>query len=249
MRLTEDVAIVGGGSFTGFGLSADLDSHVYLLDGGSGYALVDCGMGTSQGLERVLARIESVGVDPAAIDRLLLTHYHTDHAGGAAVYRERLSLQVSIGADVQTALETPDHEMTQFTAGSAAGAFPAAYEYPACTVDDPLIDGDVREVGRLSVRYVSTPGHCAGHGSYLVTGGDRTYLLAGDAVFAQGRLFLQGIPDCDLAASMSSLRRLAALEFSALLPGHGAIALTGGHDHVGAAVAVIDRLGVPQNIV
>ena len=132
MRLTEDVAIVGGGSFTGFGLSADFDSHVYLLDGGSGYALVDCGMGTSQGLERVLARIESVGVDPAAIDRLLLTHYHTDHAGGAAVYRERLSLQVSIGADVQTALETPDHEMTQFTAGSAAGAFPAAYEYPAC---------------------------------------------------------------------------------------------------------------------
>ena len=194
MRLTEDVAIVGGGSFTGFGLSADLDSHVYLLDGGSGYALVDCGMGTSQGLERVLARIESVGVDPAAIDRLLLTHYHTDHAGGAAVYRERLSLQVSIGADVQTALETPDHEMTQFTAGSAAGAFPAAYEYPAVPWTIRSSTATCARLGGCLVRYVSTPGHCAGHGSYLVTGGRPHHLLAGDAVFAQGRLFLQGHP-------------------------------------------------------
>jgi glyoxylase-like metal-dependent hydrolase (beta-lactamase superfamily II) len=196
-----------------------------------------------------VARIASLGIDPAAIGRLLLTHYHTDHAGGAARYRERLSLTVSIGAEARRALEQPDHSLTQFEAGRAAGAFPAGYEYPPCPVDDPLEDGDARAVGGLSVRFLSTPGHCTGHGSYLVTGGERTYLLAGDAVFALGKLFLQAIPDCDLGASLDSVRRLAALDFDALLPGHGAIALDGGQDHVRAALATIDRLAVPENIV
>jgi glyoxylase-like metal-dependent hydrolase (beta-lactamase superfamily II) len=139
--------------------------------------------------------------------------------------------------------------MTQFEVARAAGVFPAGYEFAACPVDDPLTDGDVRAVGHLNVRYIATPGHCGGHGSYLVTGGERTYLFAGDAVFAQGRLFLQATPDCDLKASLDSVRRLGALEFTALLPGHGAIALDGGRDHVRAAVSVIDRLGVPQNII
>jgi glyoxylase-like metal-dependent hydrolase (beta-lactamase superfamily II) len=249
MRLTEDVAIVGGGVMTGFGLSSDLDAHVYLLDGGSDCALIDCGMGTRLGVEKVLAQIRGAGVDPERVTRLLLTHYHTDHAGGAASYRERVGLRVSISARVRHALEEPDHTMTQFDAARAAGVFPADYDFQPCAVDDPMVDGDVREVGRLSVRYLDTPGHCAGHGSYLVTGGERTYLFAGDAVFAQGRLFLQAIPDCDLAASADSVRRLGDLDFDALLPGHGAIALSGGQDHVRAAVGVLDRLAVPQNII
>ena len=241
MRLTPDVALVGGGTITGFGLSADFDAHVYLLDGGGGeLALVDCGMGTELGRERVLGQIRDAGCDPADVQRLLLTHYHTDHAGGAAAYREELELRVSIGADVQAALEGPDHEATQFGPAQRAGIFPADYAYRGCPVDEPLRDGDELAVGRLKVRYLATPGHCAGHGSYL---------LAGDAVFHGGKLFLQGIADCDLQASLASVRRLAGLEFDALLPGHGAIALHDGGAHVGAALATIDRLGVPPNIV
>ena len=249
MRLTDDAVLVGGGVMTGFGLSADLDAHVYLLDGGTDFALIDCGMGTPAGAEKVLGWIQSAGVEPGSVSRLLLTHYHTDHAGGAAFYRDRLRLRVSIGQEAKRALEAPDHHMTQFEAGRAAGVFPAVYDFPGCPVDDPLSDGDVRTVGRLTVRYLGTPGHCAGHGSYLVSGGEREYLFAGDAVFAQGKLFLQATPDCDLAASLQSVRRLGALEFDALLPGHGAIALTGGPNHVRAALQTIDRLAVLQNIV
>src|SRR3954447_9652898 len=221
MRLTGDVHLVGGGAFTGFGLSADFDAHVYLLDGGSELALVDCGMGTQTGMARVLENVRATGVDPGRISRLLLTHYHTDHASGAARYRDSLGVRVAFSAAERAALEGPDHARTSFAAAQEAGIFPAGFTYPACPVDDPLGHGDELEVGRLRVRYLETPGHCAGHGSYLVTGGEGTHLLAGDAIFAGGKLFLQATDDCDLRQSLDSVLQLAELDFDTLLPGHG----------------------------
>ena len=249
MKLTDDVYLVGGGSLTGFGVSADFDAHCYLLNGGDEVALVDCGMGTEAGFERVSARIGETGVDPETLRRLFITHYHTDHAGGASVYREAFGLQVATGEETARALSSADHEATAFAAAKEAGIFPADYEYPACPVADELADGDERSVGRLTVCYLDTPGHCGGHGSYLVSGGERVYLLGGDAVFAGGKLFLQGIPDCDLQASLASVKKLAGLEFEAFLPGHGVIALDEGRVHVDLAAQAIDRLAVPPNIV
>ena len=72
-------------------------------------------------------------------------------------------------------------------------------------------------------------------------------LLTGDALFAGGRIQLQAIPDCDLGASLATLRRLAGESFEALLPGHGPIALSDGPAHVAAATVVMDGLGVPPN--
>jgi glyoxylase-like metal-dependent hydrolase (beta-lactamase superfamily II) len=250
MRLTDDVVLAGGGTLTGFGVSADFDAHVYLLNGGDGQlALIDCGMGTATGMERLLANVAAAGLDPSRIARLFLTHYHTDHAGGAARYRERLGLAVAISSAAADALERGDHEATSFRAARELGIFPSDFEYPPCPVDDRLEDGDLRQVGRLTLRFVATPGHAAGHGSYLVTGGETTYLFAGDAVFAGGKIFLQATADCDLQASLESVRRLAALDFDAFLPGHGSIALRDGRAHVEAAKAAIDRLAVPPSLV
>ena len=56
------------------------------------------------------------------------------------------------------ALETGDHEATQFGPARRPGFFAADYDYAACPVDDRLADGDELRVGRLTVRYVATPG-------------------------------------------------------------------------------------------
>lgn len=248
MRLTSDVALVAGGPLTGFGLSADFDAHAYLLDGGSELALIDCGLGTDQGRAGLLERVARLGLDTARIRRLFLTHYHADHAGGAAPYRTDLDLAVSIASDVAPALAGADHEATQFRAARELGIFPEGYRFLPCPVDDPLVDGDVRSVGRLTVEAIATPGHCAGHTSYRVSGGERTYLFSGDAIFAGGKVLLQAIPDCDLGRLTASIRRLGATEFDALLPGHGAIVLDGGATHVGAAVTMLDRLAIPPSL-
>jgi glyoxylase-like metal-dependent hydrolase (beta-lactamase superfamily II) len=247
MRLTDDIVLVGGGSYTGFGVSADFDAHCYLLDGGDELALVDCGTGTKTAMERLLANIADAGLDPARISHLFLTHFHTDHAGGAGRYRDRLGCSVAISADAAEALEQGDHEATSLAPGQRAGLFPADFDYPACPVADRLADGDEHRVGRLTVRFVATPGHCAGHGSYLVSGRGRTYLLACDAVFAFGKVAVLATADCDLQALLSSVRRLAGEEFDALLPGHAQIVLDGGKAHVEQARATIDSLNVPPN--
>jgi glyoxylase-like metal-dependent hydrolase (beta-lactamase superfamily II) len=248
VRLTPDVLLVGGGSHTGFGLSADFDAHVYLLDGGSELALVDCGMGTELGMQRVLGNIRAAGLAPERVTRLLLTHYHTDHASGASRYREALGLRTVFSASERAALELPDHARTSFRAAQEAGIFAEDFTYPACPVDDALVDGDELSVGHLRVRYLTTPGHCAGHGSFLVTGRETTHLLGGDAVFAGGKLLLQATGDCDLRESLDSVLRLGDLHFDTLLPGHGPVVLRDAASHVQTAVTAIKGLAVPPNI-
>src|SRR5437667_5317979 len=87
LRLTEDVYLVGGSPSVGFGLSGEIDSHVYCIDGGGELALIDCGMAVGDSLERIFANLREDGLDPARIGSLFVTHYHTDHAGGAANFR------------------------------------------------------------------------------------------------------------------------------------------------------------------
>ena len=238
---------MGGGPFSGLGLTAGGDSHVYLIDGGSELALIDCGLGISY--DAVIGHVKADGFDPARITMLFLTHYHGDHAGGASQFQEQLGLSVAISSDGKAALETGDEFATSLAAAREAGIYPADYKLRPCPVADALDDGAMRTVGDLSLQFLSTPGHCYGHGSYLMTGGAKTVLFAGDSVFWAGQILLQAIPDCDLQAALASVLKLEKLEFDAFLPGHGAITLAGGHLHVELAAKAVRSLAVPRNIV
>lgn len=249
MQLTDRIHLVGGGPFSGFGLTAAADSHVYLVDGGSELALVDVGLGMPEAFDQLVANITAAGFDPASIGHVLLTHYHADHAAAAAAARARFGAQVAIAAEAADAVERGDEQATGLAAARDAGVFPTDARFPPCPVDRRLSDGDVVEVGDAQVTFVTTPGHCAGHGSYLLDGVDGGALFAGDAVFWAGRILLQAVPDCDLQAAMASLRRLAELEFEAFLPGHGALTVAGGALHTELAVGELDRLAVPKGIV
>ena len=91
MKLTERIHVVGSG-WLGFGLSHDLDCHVYLVNGGTELALIDAGAGLE--VERIVANIRADGLDPGRLKYVLLTHAHSDHAGGCKFWKDRYGARV-----------------------------------------------------------------------------------------------------------------------------------------------------------
>lgn len=249
MRLTSEVYLVGGGSTLGFGLSDDPDCHVYLIDGGDELALIDCGMAAGRSWERIAANIAAEGVDPTKLTTLILTHYHIDHAGGAARFREEYGLQVLAPCGAAEALRTGDEKAVSLDVAKAGGMYAADYVFQPVAVDRELAEGDRATVGGLTLETYDTPGHCDGHASYLLRGRERTYLFAGDAIFAGGRVVWQNIHDNSVQNTVATIRKLHELEFDALLPGHAAVVLDGGKRHVAMAVEQLDKLALPKHLV
>jgi hydroxyacylglutathione hydrolase len=249
VRITGEVYVVGGGVTNAFGLSDDPDCHIYLVDGGDELALIDCGMASGDSLERVLGNVRAEGLDPEKITKVIVTHYHMDHAGGAARFRERLGVEVVAPADAAPALRTGDESAVALDVANAAGVYAADYHFQPVEVTREVREGDRIRVGKLELEVIETPGHCDGHVSLLLRGRERRYLFAGDAVFSGGRVVLQNIHDCSIQKSAASIAKLARLEFDALLPGHAAICLEGGMRHVATANAACQSLFVPKNLV
>lgn len=249
MRLTQDVLLVGGGDF-GFNLSHSLDCHIYLIDGGDEVALVDTGIGGVHGeTETVLRLIKSDGIDTGRISKILLTHYHGDHAGGAADFVRALGAGVHGSPLTANALSKGDEEAISLAFAKQAGFYPADYVYEATPCTPSLQEGVSFNVGRLKVTPFDTPGHCRGHVSLLVEGGDRTYLIGGDLVFYGGTIIAQNIHDCFIQEYSDSVLKMASVDFDALLPGHLSISLRNGKRHMDLAAKQFSKLMIPKNAV
>ncbi len=248
MRLTPEVYVVGGGANLAFGLSDDPDCHVYLIDGGDEYALIDCGMADGRSLDRITENIRREELDLSRLRTLILTHYHMDHAGGAARFRERFGLQVWAPRAAAEALRTGDEVAVALDVAKAAGFYAADYRFEPVAVDRELDEGDRLRVGDLELEVIDTPGHCTGHVSYLMHGGERRSLFAGDAVFSGGRVVWQNTHDCSVPLTIASIRKLRGIAFDSLLPGHAAVVLDGGMRHVELAAEQADKLFVPKNL-
>lgn len=248
MKLTRDAYVVGGGRF-GFGISGPLDCHVYVIDGGNGeLALIDPGLGLPGDFELVLQNMREDGLDPQRVRKLILTHYHCDHVGAAREAFERLDVEVIASQLAAPVIRTGDERAVALDVAKAAGFYPADYHLPPCPVHRAVREGDQIQVGNLTLDVWETPGHCDGHLSFLMRGGDRTYLIGADLVFWGGRILLQNIHDCRIDAYAASVAKVVKLDFEALLPGHLQISLRNGKQHIEQAAAAFSQLGVPPNL-
>ncbi len=247
MRLTSDIALVGGGD-TGFNISAPLDCHIYVIDGGSDAAIVDAGMGGRHGAtDRILQAIAADGVSHDRVSRLFLTHYHADHAGGSADFRSRLGLEVLGSPLCAATLEAGDEETISLPFAKKSGFYPADYVFEPCPASPSLVEGSRFDVGNLQVTIYDTPGHSAGHVSLLVEGGEKTYLISGDLVFWGGTIIAQNIPDCSIQDYAASTIKMAGVDFDAYLPGHFGISLERGKRHIDRAAEQFSKLMIPRN--
>jgi glyoxylase-like metal-dependent hydrolase (beta-lactamase superfamily II) len=117
-----------------------------------------------------------------------------------------------------------DHAAAAMALAKATGAPIAAMDSPGTEHDAPLVldrslrDGDRIELDGTSIRTVSTPGHASNQVCFLLE--STGMLFTGDHIM-QGSTVVIWPPDGNMAAYLSSLRRLIPLDVAILAPGHG----------------------------
>lgn len=218
------------------------DCNCYLVWDGTDGLLIDSGTGIAA--DRWLANIGEV-CDPRRLAGVVLTHYHADHAGGAA-RAAQAGLPLMASAETAVALESGDEEATQVARARQAGVYPPDYRLAPAYVDRVVTDGELVRAGRLSARVLAAPGHCAGNLTVLAEAG-RRLLFSGDTVFTSGRVSVQPLPDCRPHEYGRTLLRLADETCDALFPGHGSTDVHEGQRHLEAAAAHVRALVVPPN--
>jgi hydroxyacylglutathione hydrolase len=159
-------------------------------------------------LDRIEAAIAEVGMKP---EKILLTHGHIDHAGGAAELRERLGGVPIEGphADERPLLDNLDKQ------GVAYGI-----EARPVTPDRWLADGDTVSVAGHTFEVMHCPGHSPG--SVVLVNRAQRFALMGDVLF-QGSVGRTDLPMGSHEALMNSIRtKVMTLgdEF-AFICGHG----------------------------
>ncbi len=205
--------------------------HCYLLEGeggGEGWTLVDTGIGLPGAAERWRELLAELG---APVDRIVVTHYHPDHVGGAAdvaaltgapVYQGRLDYEqcLTAWASEATRGRVLEHLRLHGMPGPEAEAVWAHQAGVASWVHfardpEPLEPGE--RIAGWEVLHL--PGHADGHLCLLREG----VLVAGDALLDQITPNIGLWPSFGsdpLGEYLTTLDRVVSLAPSIALPGH-----------------------------
>jgi hydroxyacylglutathione hydrolase len=241
MKIVEGLHLVASGG-SGFDLSDSLDCNVFLLTDGREHHIFDAGAGRD--IDGCFTEMRNDGLDPMAIRTLFLTHGHADHSGGAAELVARVPGLTVVAGPLTSAILSRNDERLISLDRVRGKFYPLDYAWTAPRVDRVLKSGESLELGPFRITLHETPGHSDDHCCYLVESGGVRSLIAGDALFAGGRVILQDIEDCSVAKTLSSIRMLAGLDFERFLPGHGRFSLRNGRRHVDAALLYVEA-GTP----
>jgi len=195
------VYLIGGPNVTG----AD-DAAVYLIDFGSDLVLVDAGAGGSS--SQLVRNIEMLGLNPALVSHVILTHCHIDHIGSAPFFREKYKAKIIIHELDAKALETGDSVRT------AANWYGTTF--PPTKINRKLTGAqETLKFGSEELHCLHTPGHTPGSiAVYLDKLGQRV-LFGQDIHGPFHKAF-----GSDIEAWKKSMQTLLALEADILCEGH-----------------------------
>jgi glyoxylase-like metal-dependent hydrolase (beta-lactamase superfamily II) len=208
----------------------DLVNSFLFADADGSLTLVDAGMKRAD--KKVLASLAQLGKAPQDVERIVLTHAHTDHAGGLAAVKEATG--GSVLAHDRDAVYLQTGKPPQLDASRLSGRLMTRMRgsFGKVDVGETFQDGDVLPIGG-GLRVVHTPGHSPGHVSLLHESSG--VLITGDAIFNVRGLRYSPATFCtDIRLSRETADRLGELDYEVAAFTHGAHVSSGAREAVRA---------------
>jgi glyoxylase-like metal-dependent hydrolase (beta-lactamase superfamily II) len=172
-------------------LEPDLMTTPYnpiVVNTGSKLVLIDTGTGEASYIKskgvggQLLTNLAAAGIDPGAIDTVIISHYHGDHVNGLLTAAKTLAFpnaEILVPA-VEHKYWTDDGEMSRAPKGRVADLFVSNRQ---------VFSGDVLKRMRTyewdkdvvpGIHAVGTPGHTPGHTSFVVASGAQSVYVQSD---------------------------------------------------------------------
>ena len=168
--------------------------YAYLVLG-SGICLIDSGVHNSHTL--IFDYLKSLGRRPEDISLLILTHAHPDHIGSAGAIKAATKCRIAAHPDAQAWIENVEQ---QFEERPVPGFHTLAGE--SVSVDRLLQDGEIIDLGPVSLEVIHSPGHARGAISLFCR--EERVLFSGDAIPLAGELPIYD----DVTATVGSINKL-----------------------------------------
>lgn len=189
-------------------VSVPFDENTYILwlEGQSECVIVDPGLQPAA----IIKLIDEQGLVPAVV---LLTHGHSDHIAGNGSIKERWPhCPLVIGAGDASKLTDP--------VGNLSAGF--GFEVLSPPADQTVTEGETYEAAGLNFSVLETPGHSAGHVTFLTEIDEQTHVISGDVLFS-GSVGRSDFPDGNAEQLRASIHnKLFPLGDEAIVyPGHG----------------------------
>jgi len=172
-------------------LEPDLMTTPYnpiVINTGSKLVLIDTGTGEANYIKsngvggQLLANLAAAGVDPGAIDTVIISHYHGDHVNGLLTANKALAFpnaEILVPAS-EHQYWTDDGEMSRAPAGRVADLFKSNRQVFAGEVMKRLRTYEWGKEVVSGINAIGTPGHTPGHTSFVVASGSDSVYVQSD---------------------------------------------------------------------
>ena len=216
-------------------------TNVYVIEGGNGNIMVDCGWDCQESLWALQEGIKASHLKLRDITKVIITHIHPDHYGlsnkikqicGAKIAMHKIEAGLisqryedftDLLKDTEEELRqngVPNDELSQLKEASL-------WMNKYVTPDSPdiiLDDGDTISNDSCELEVLWTPGHSPGH--ICLYERRRKFIITGDHILYETTPHIGVNPqsgDNPLDDYVSSLKKLQRLKVTFILPGHGPV--------------------------
>lgn len=199
-EIVQDIFIVGGPDLTD-----GRDGCVYLMNLGE-LILIDTGAGWS--VEKIIGNVKKFGFDPKNLKKIILTHCHIDHIGGAPEFKKRFGPELYIHRLDAPPLESGDPILTAATWYQTT--------FPPTSVDVKFnLSEEILTIGEQKIVCLHTPGHTPGSICIYLDRDGKRILFAQDLHGPLLEEFGSNLKDWD-----DSTKKLLDLNADILCEGH-----------------------------